>query len=255
MKKRLFMVLLITVLAAGAAFATPEFKLSAGAGGFFANDFSGGIDATANVNLFFINIMSIDTKVETPYYGGGGYVFFDATYAEISIGYFTGKVTPKASVKTNGMDMSDQIDDIVSKYYKVSSLNFGLLGKYPIAINDKFSFFPLLGAEYQQALSVKDKDGHEWKNSNNKKAPGDWSSLWFKGGFGMDISFSKLIFLRMDVLYGLRLPTKAEKDIIDEFKKEIKEQMADQPSVTVDVDPKTLQGHGLTAKLAIGFRF
>lgn len=43
MKKASLLALLIAVLVTGTAFAIPEFKLSAGAGGFFSNDFGGGL--------------------------------------------------------------------------------------------------------------------------------------------------------------------------------------------------------------------
>jgi opacity protein-like surface antigen len=255
MKKRVFLTLLIAVLAVGAAFAQ-EIKFSAGVGGFFGSDFGGGVQMTGNI---MGGLGSLDVKDEFPYSGGGAYAFFDATYAELSIGYFSGKLKPKfkGSTKVMGIESSMDPDDYpILPNIKIQSLNIGLLGKYPIAINDSFSFFPLLGIEYQVALSVKDeKFGEEYRRPNpdgsdGDKAPGDWSSLWFKAGAGMDFSFTESLYLRLDVLYGIRLPSKAEKDFVDFMK-----MMAGEMDSTMTVDAKTLLGHGLTAKLAIGFRF
>jgi len=256
MEKRCFLALFIVLLAAGAAFAQPELKLSAGAGGFFGSDFGGGVQMTGDM---MGGLASMDVKIEFPYSGGGGYAFFDATYAELSVGYFSGKLKPKfkGSAKVLGVEMPIDPEEYAAiPTVKISSLNIGLLGKYPIAIMDNLSLFPLLGIEYQAALSVKDGDsGEEYRRPNSDgsdgdKAPGDWSSLWFKAGVGMDFSFTESLYLRLNVLYGLRLPSKAEKDYVDLMKT-----MAAAESAGMSVDAKTLLGHGLTAKLAIGFRF
>jgi len=266
MKKRVFLVLLITVLAAVAAFAQPEFKLSAGAGGLFVSDFGGGAQMKGDA---MGGLVSTEVKIDFPYSGGGGYAFFDATYAELSIGYSFSKLKPKfkGSMKMMGTEMPIDPEDFSSiPTVKMQNLNIGLLGKYPIAISKQFSIFPLLGVEWSQALSVKGKfedldgdgvdDEGEYRRMNSdgtsgSKAPGDWSALWFKGGVGMDFSFTESLYLRLDVLYGLRLPSKAEKDIVDLMKAKA----TSESPLPMSVDAKPLLGHGLTAKLAIGFRF
>jgi len=251
MKKRVFLALFIALLAVGAAFAQPELKLSAGAGGFFGSDFGGGAQMTGKALGGFV---SADVKIELPYSGFGGYAFFDATYAELSVGYFSSKLKPKikASAKMFGTEIPIDPETYASiPTVKIQSLNIGLLGKYPVAIMDNLTLFPLLGIEYQAALSVKDVDsGEEYRNKDDKKAPGDWSSLWFKAGVGMDLSFTDQLYLRLGVLYGLRLPNKAEKEMVDQMKT-----IAGGEDATMTMDAKTLLGHGLTAKLAIGFRF
>jgi len=252
MKKRILMVLLIALMAAGVAFAQSEFKLSAGVGGFIGGDNGGGVEASASMSEAG-HTMSMKEKIEMPYFGGGGYMFLDATYAELSIGFFVGKITPEYAfeVKYDGIKISPPVEAVPT--YTVSSLNLGLFGKYPFVISDSFSFFPLLGIEYQAALSVKDEDGIEYRRmTDGAKASGDWSSLWFKVGVGTDFSFTESLYLRLDVLYGIRLPSKAEKDIANFMKSSMREE-SEGPPMTIDA--KTLLGHGLTAKLAIGFKF
>jgi hypothetical protein len=164
--------------------------------------------------------------------GGGGFAFFDATYAELSFGFFGGGGTLKLEQgsTTQESDMS------------FMGLDIGLLGKYPIALNEKLSVFPLLGITYRIVLSAKDEDGNQYKDSDGNDAPGNFSALWFKLGGGLDFSFTDHIYLRGGILYGLRLANKVEKDLVDEF---------DQPGV----DTKTLLGHGLEVKIAVGYRF
>jgi opacity protein-like surface antigen len=222
-KKVSLLVLLIAVLVTGTAFAQPAFRISAGVGGFFANDFGGGFKISGN----YPYLGSFETKIEMPNSGFGGYAFFDVTYAELSVGYFSSKGT--MSMKTNlPLPFSDT-------NYTLSCLNLCLLGKYPIAINDKFSFFPLLGIEVQFGLSAK-IDGRDYINPDGKKDPGDWSTMWFKAGVGGDYSLTDQIYIRLNILYGISGPRSIDIGI---------------PGETRD----NLIGHGLTAKLAIGFKF
>jgi hypothetical protein len=120
---------------------------------------------------------SNDWQTETikfPYAGGGVFAFFDATYAEVSLGFWGG-----------GGTYSYRYDwgyDRNSLEYDMSFTGFGIgvLGKYPFAISNKLSIFPLLGITYRIMLSVKDEDGNQYKNFDGDDASGDFSALWFR---------------------------------------------------------------------------
>jgi len=228
MKKRILMVLLIAVLVAGAAFAAPEFKMSAGGGGFYAGDFGGG--------GFKLSAGDEEMAYSMPYTGIGGYGFFDLTYVELSIGFFSGTITPTMTIKEAGVEVSGTAPDMT-----FSSLNFGVYGKYPIAISDKFSLFPLVGLEYWSVTSV-EQAGVSYRD------PEKLSTIWVRAGVGGDISFTDSIYLRLGVLYGIRMENQHEKDLTD-FYKALAALGGD--SVTVE----SLLGHGLTARLAVGFKF
>jgi hypothetical protein len=73
---------------------------------------------------------------------------------------------------------------------------------------------------------------------------GDFSALWFKFGGGVDYLLTPQIYLRFEALYGLRLPNKAENDLVDLF-----------DDMGASSDAKSLLGHGLTIKAAVGYRF
>jgi opacity protein-like surface antigen len=223
MAKKSLVVFIIAALAASGIFAQeqnqgqPKGLLSAGAGALIGGDFGGGIKAG-------------DYKVETPYFGGGGFLFLDATYAELTFGILAGG----GKMKIPDMMGGDQDSTI-------TNLNIGLLGKYPFAINKKLSIFPLLGIDYQITVSKK-IDGEEYEHDGDK-SPGDFSALWFKFGVGTDFDITSNLYLRGEFLYGLRLANKAEKDMKDGFED-------DGAS-----DVKTRLGHGLDFKIAVGYRF
>jgi hypothetical protein len=202
MAKKNLAVLVIAVLAVSGVFAQ---SFSVGVGGYLGGDFGGGTEQGSQ-------------KSETPYFGGGGFAFFDATYAELSVGILFGSMT----TKTGNVENTSSLTNV----------DIALLGKFPIEIGDSLSIFPLLGVDYQATLSVKDKNGKE------ADSPGDFSALWVKAGAGLDFSLTDSFFLRFEALYGIRLPNKVETDITEK-----------------DSNAKALLGHGPTIKLAAGFRF
>jgi opacity protein-like surface antigen len=228
MKKFVFL-LVLAALAAGGAFAQTPFRISVGAGGFIGGDFGGGAKASASFGG-----MSASQELKMPYFGGGGLVFLDVTYAELSLGILGGGGKAKFTQEASGLGSQSFEFDI-----SIAALNLGLLGKYPFTLNEKLSLFPLLGIEYRIVLSAKE-DGIK------ADSPADNSALWFKFGGGLDYSFTDSIYLRLEALYGFRIPSKAEKDMKDEL---------EQTYAAFNPDVKTRLGHGLTAALAIGYRF
>jgi opacity protein-like surface antigen len=219
MAKKTLAVFILAALAASGIFAQeqeqPKGLLSAGGGALIGGDFGGGIEYDGG-------------KSKTPYFGGGVFLFFDATYGELSLGFLAG-----------GGKWGDDDD---TKPATITNLNIGLLGKYPFAINKQLSIFPLLGIDYQITVAQK-LDGTTHQNKDGDDAPGDFSALWFKFGVGTDFDITSNLYLRGEVLYGFRLTSKAEKDTKDMF-----EAMGQS-------DVKPLLGHGLDVKIAVGYRF
>jgi hypothetical protein len=220
MAKKVFSMLVLAALAAGGVSAQTAFGVSAGVGGLIGGDFGGGLESSGGT-----------MKIEMPYFGGGGFAFLDATYAELSLGISGGGGKIKMTMEGGGQSYTSETD------WSITNFNIGLLGKYPIAISDRFTLFPLLGIDILAALSAKDEDGNDLLDSMGDYKTGDLTALWFKFGGGADFSITEKFYARLGLLYGLRLPNKVEKDMAD------------------DLDGKTLLGHGLSVKLAVGYRF
>jgi hypothetical protein len=217
MAKKRLAVFIIAALAASGVFAQgqPKGLISAGVGALIGGDFGSGLKNSDEV-LF-----------KTPYFGGGGFLFLDATYAELSFGILAGG--------------GKWGDDDSNEKSTITNLNIGLLFKYPVAVGEKLSVFPLLGIDYQITVSAK-IDGTDVADTGLGKA-GDFSALWFKLGGGLDYDITSSVYLRGEALYGLRLANKLEKN------------MKDMWETYGASDVKTRLGHGLTVKLAVGYRF
>lgn len=234
MAKKSLLVLVLVVIVTTVAFAGPEFKLSLGAGGYFASDFGGGAEWESG---------SWRIAYETPYAGGGGFLFLDATFVELSFGFFTGSGTMRSVADIGALGSYS-----LEAGYSLTGLDIGLMGKYPFIISPKFSIFPLLGINYRTILNLKDEDGNE---SNE---PGDLSVLWMKLGGGLDYFFSDNIFLRFGVSYGIRLPNQYDEEMSDFLKEYIDAQGISNPDSSGPSWGPRL-GHGLEVKLAVGFSF
>ena len=211
-------------LALGAMSAVSAVDISAGIMGSFSSDFGGGVEGKIPM------LGNEGFEVKMGWVGGGIKGFFDVTYAEVGIGvtFGSGAIEMKETGFAGGL--SDKVN------YSFTALNFGLLGKYPIALADNIVLFPAAGIDYQLVLSAKDEYG------NDEDDAGDLSALWFKFGAGMDIALTDAIFLRTTLLYGIRLANKMENDFVNELK---------MPGVNVN----SRLGHGLTVNLGIGFKF
>ena len=231
-KKGLLVLILATIVVMGTYAAPPDFRISIGGGGYFTSDFGGGAEWESG---------SWRMAYETPYAGGGGFLFFDLTYVELSFGLFTGGGDMRSVV-----DMGSLGSDSASFEYSLTGIDIGIMGKYPFVLNSKLSLFPLLGINYRNILTLKDEEGNE------ADEPGDYSTFWIKLGGGLDYSFADNIFLRFGLTYGMRFPNQFEEylfEYIDEYTNDI----SNPDSRSSSIGPR--QGHGLEIKLAVGFRF
>jgi hypothetical protein len=176
---------LVAVTVSAAAFALPEFGMSAGGGGLFDLGFSsykgkhGGDD------------------MDGVYAGGGFFAFFDATYVEADLGMSFGQL----KISSDGGDMK----------LNLTYFDLGILGKYPFSINEKLVVFPMLGLGGHIAVSAKDDDsGKSVKNKDGDDDSSIMSSLWIKAGGGLDFFFTDAIFLRGELLLGYQFASTYE---------------------------------------------
>jgi opacity protein-like surface antigen len=147
---------------------------------------------------------------------GGGLLFFDATYAEIGIGI--------------GGDTSTHKDN----EFSTTILALSLLGKYPIALKS-FTVYPALGIEGDIIIGAM-YDGKAVDPDYLDYLQEYGNSFSFKVGGGLDFPIKDKLYLRSQLLWAFRLPTKGESD-----------QFADK--VTYNL------GHGPTLKIGLGYKF
>jgi len=208
MKRGILLILFIVLAKSIFAFDffSGRLSTSAGGGGLLGYTFT-------RYSLQGGNVKSVQSMDRINY---GGFLFFDATYVEFAILFQGG----------NSSYAEDMVFDATAlaagkgKGFE-SSLGFSLLGKYPFEINEKTTWFPLFGVEYQIALMqrrqpdgsgiVYDRTkGHlpEDMDKNSKPYPlYAWNSLWINIGAGLDYNLTERLFLRSKLHFGFRLPT------------------------------------------------
>jgi len=210
-----------------------------------ADDFS--LSAGAGFNLgglftrYTLTASGIESKQEMNQFNFGGFLFFDATYVEFSLGVQGGfnNYLEGFSGSANKGEGTETM------------LSLTLLGKYPFPLGDRFKLFPLFGLDYQIALAQTRTP--EGQNSQSRTEEHDfygkpyqmsvWNSLFVLIGAGADFNITPRIFLRSELLYGFRLPTFYEDD-----------QLKTAKIAFQDPNPK-LGGltSGPTLRIAVGF--
>jgi TolB-like protein len=199
----------------------PPMKLSAGSGLFFTDGFGGGIKWTS------------DEAVAMPYSGGGIYIFLDATYAEVFAGYTMTSGTWESSAATNEI-----IPDM-----KCSYLNIGVLAKYPFTVGN-IKLFPLLGIDYEAAVSGKLEfttlgQEYEFDGMDDRYAAKVLTNFWVKFGGGVEFNITESLYLRGELLYGVRTANDFEKN----------------GAIFNSNDGTPMTGQGVSLRAGVGFNF
>jgi len=221
-----------------------DFSLSAGGGGLLGYTFT-------RYTLEGGNITSTQSMDRFDY---GGFLFFDAAYAEFSVFIQGGNSVYRENMIYSVASLADSKGTGIE-----TNLGFSLLGKYPFNFNEKISLFPIFGIEYQIALIQKRQpDGGllydrsegrlpEDRDKNDKPYPlSAWNSFWINVGAGLDYNISKALFLRSELLFGFRLPTSYELGALEVVKK---------PPMNVSNPRLAGLTGGPSLKLGIGYRF
>jgi hypothetical protein len=175
------------------------------------------------------NPVDLDSSQSMNQFTFGGFVFFDATYGEISVAVQGGLNTFSENMSaTSGDDFAN--DSKTTGTGSEVMLGFTLLGKYPFVLTESLTLFPLFGVEYQVALAQNRKagsrpeydrtDGVRESDSNGEPYTlGSFNSFFIDIGAGLDIAPYPALFFRLEVLYSFRLPTGYELDALKKPKK------------------------------------
>jgi opacity protein-like surface antigen len=202
-------------------------RVSLGAGGALNANFSTWfVDKDAPGDLYRYNSSSLGTAP---------YLFLDLKYVEANIGLGIGK--------TGNFHSDNPLHGNANFPARTLSLRGGVYFKLPFALSNRFTLYPLAGAEYELFLAAFKDDDRDAKfpisaSKQNADPLEALSTVSFKLGAGLDTVLTDHWFLRTELLYGLRLPNKFEQY---------------QDDVYTDVDSKLF--HGGDFKIAIGYRF
>jgi hypothetical protein len=237
------------VLWSGVGHTAFALDLSVGGGGYYGGNFGAGIEENIKITVPPPYRLSASRVATTymPVHGGGVYGFFDAGFAELSVGLFLGRGTweTKADVKMNGIreNSSGIIGDI-----STTELNMGLLLKiYPETEHETVKIFYGLGMDYQMCVSA------EFTDIKIFEKPDRLDRLWFKAGAGADLYLSEKFFIRPVALYGIGLESRFEKEFCSARKNQVDYTEALELGATVDANVETKLSHGLTVKVSVGY--
>ena len=137
----------------------------------------------------------------------GGFMFLDLKYASINVSLYNGSGKSRWAWDKKYYDNNTVIrEEKDSSAGNLSTLlfNISILGKYPFYLNN-ITLYPALGADYQLWLL---------HTENGKKVPGDLSAnnaVWVKLGGGIDYHITRSLFMRGELLWGVKLPSKNER--------------------------------------------
>jgi hypothetical protein len=224
MDKKGTILVVCTLIALGPAFAElPAFRLSAGGGGLFMTDMGEGSRASSSPSSWS-QMQSLNEQI-----GGGAFIFFDATFAELTLGFHSGSRTAKSIYTGGASGYSGE-----KKTSIPLNPHIGLWGKYPFQIGSA-AVFPILGLNYVAENCVWEPTGERYLSN----------IFWFMAGAGADFSLTPAFFLRADLLYGLHFQSGVIKKI-DTFYEER------YPGLRWE---KNTPGHGLQVRVGAGYRF
>jgi hypothetical protein len=233
-KNYLLLPLLFAALPLGTAFGV-DLPLSAGGGGFLGGLFTRytlTADGTADENMGVpmgspVEVFSTQQINQINY---GGYFFWDAVFAEFSVGFHRGENNWTENLSVDSPEAGPLFGRHPQGTGTELMLDLSLLGKYPFPLGEGLIFFPLAGIEYQIALLEYRKEGGFkmydrtdgiWEIDANGDAYqlSVWNSLLIDIGVGFDFTLISSMYLRTELLYGFRLMTPYEADVLDIVKK------------------------------------
>jgi hypothetical protein len=131
--------------------------------------------------------------------------FYDVTYVGMTVDMFLGKETwptERRPASTNSIANFD-----VDAYF--ISMSFGVFGRYPVAVSDNITWFPIAGIYYWLDLCSEIMTQDQYAASDRDIFGYVLEEVQFKFGAGFDVALGKALFLRSEALYNIGIPTKS----------------------------------------------
>jgi hypothetical protein len=246
MTKKTFGVLGFIALTAARIFAQPV-DLSAGGGFFLTADTGGGVHGSGVSTIFGTMLTA---KSSNPYLGGGVFGFFDAQYAEITLGVFSASGKARAKL-AYPFYRSVVRDDAVKTSY--TGVNLGIAGKFPMEQGGGLTVFPLMGLDVQMFLAAEDKKKNPLKSLAGVEEASGLNALWLRFGVGADYRVTDTIFVRFEVIYGIRLTNEVEDKSTAFLQSEVNRLKAKNPDYNINGTFHVTPGNGPLIRFAAGY--
>ncbi|MCL2599820.1 MAG: hypothetical protein FWD88_01365 [Treponema sp.] len=241
MAKKGLLALVLAAFVAGGVFAQ-DIRFSAGGGFIFDGGRVGGI-GFEDRDEWTGGWEEWEDLMFVRHSGFGGFVFLDATFAELAISFMGGPAVfgGRGSWSDSDGDSGTWHEGMFGSFL---ALDFSLLGRFPVAVGDgNLSIFPLLGIGFNVVLASRDANGDGIFDEMGyydefDHGPTSLSTFRIQFGAGADIDIADNVFLRIQGLAHYRFPASFFNDT-DLWGN--------------DANPRG--GFGGTAKIGIGFRF
>jgi hypothetical protein len=206
------------------------FPLSAGAGSLLGYTFTRyTMEAKAGSNGQMISVQTMDR------FDYGGFLFFDATYAEFAVSIRGGQNAYRETMDTQYEDRPwTTVTDDKGTGSEVM-IGFSLLGKYPFRVTEKITWFPLVGVGYQIAtLEQRTPQGDIVHDRTAGELPADldkdgnpfalwaWNCFTIDLGAGFDYQLRGRLFLRNELIFSFRLQTPYETGALEMTKEKFR---------------------------------
>ncbi|MDR0552315.1 MAG: hypothetical protein LBG72_09970 [Spirochaetaceae bacterium] len=233
MRKSLTYIITGLLLALFCAVPCAALDLSIGLGGFYSNTGT----TIKNVAGDSLHSTLLNKQVNS---GGGGFLFFDAKFVELNVdfGLDNGSFSTKDAFWTEGpvYDASsgknyEKGESVfpVDKIASTGTLGWSLFVKIPVKVW-RFSFFPMLGANFNIFLFGRKENGElltaaspltmqymtpqaepdafpqgERRIMYGAVGAGSLNNLWLKAGLGFDFDITDAFYFRFEFLYGVQM--------------------------------------------------
>jgi len=225
--KKVVLVLALTAFIASGAFA--QLSFSAGVGAFFDGSFGNGVKMTLGSKW---------SEQGNDIISFGGFLFFDASFAEASVSFGYNSIAAEYKRDSDGNKASEALDP--DEGFLAMGLSF--LGKFPLNMG-ALTFYPAIGIEYNIVLAH--FRGGDKVDYGDESVTEWFSQFGILAGVGIDLPLSSAMYLRAQALFNLRFPNKFVKDYAESYN-EYLSVLSGSAAATLGIGPKI--------KVGIGFR-
>jgi hypothetical protein len=177
----------------------------------FAIDFSAGLGETAGYGASTLTVSSASGSGTSIASGVplGVVAFFDATYAQASVGWqmvlgshLNSTQTILGSTNTTDTDLT----------MTIGNLTLALYGRYPFTLGS-ITISPLLGVEYDINL-IETVSGIDQRAGMTGDQLANLNELWIKAGVSADFRLSSRFYVRPALLFGYKFLSRSQSDTI-----------------------------------------